>query len=87
MRVNTDNFTFDQRNPVWGLSTFAVVKTFKSIFLRFEMDGNSFPKTTAPDQSSYRDWRWTFHSGIQTNFKLGKLWTGNIQMLYNFDNK
>lgn len=85
VRVNTKDFTFDQHDPVWGMSAFTVVRTFKFIFLRFEMDGNSFPKTASPDQSSYRDWRWTFHSGIQTNFKLGKQWTGNIQMLYNFD--
>jgi len=64
---------------------FAVVKTFKSIHLRFEVDGNSFPKSGPPDQPTSRDWRWTFHSSIQTNFKLGKQWTGNILMLYNFD--
>jgi len=85
VRVNTTNSTFDQRDPVWGISTFAVVRTFKSIFLRFEMDGNSFPKSSLPDQSAYRDWRWSFHSGIQSNFKLSKRLIGNVQMLYNFD--
>lgn len=85
VRLSTNSFTFDQGDPVWGISTFVVVKTFKSIFLRFEMDGNSFPKTSLPDQSAYRDWRWTFHSGIQSNFKLSKRLIGNVQMLYNFD--
>ena len=99
VRLNTQTFSFDQHDPVWGISTFAVVKTFNFVFLRFEVDGNSFPKsgppssvpistgTSAggPDKPATRDWRWTFHSGIQTNFKLGKQWTCNIQMLYNFD--
>lgn len=85
VRLNTKDYSFDQRNPVWGMSTFAVVKTFKSLFLRFEVDGNSYPKHGSPDQSTNRDWRWTFHSGIQSNFKLGSQWTGIIQMLYSFD--
>ncbi len=85
VRLNTRDFSFDQHDPVWGMSTFAVVKMFRSVFLRFELDGNSFPKSGAADQASYRDWRWTFHSGIQSNFKLGKQWTGIVQMLYNFD--
>lgn len=85
VRINTSEVSLDQHNPVWGMATFAVIKTFKSIFVRLEVDGNSFPKPGAQDQQSYRDWRWSFHSGIQTNFKLGKQWTGNVQMLYNFD--
>jgi len=85
VRLSTQDFSFDQRNPVWGTSMFAVVKTFKAIHLRFEVDGNSFPKPAPPDQPITRDWRWTFYSGIQTNFKLGKQWTGIIQMLWNFD--
>ena len=67
------------------MSTFAVVKTFKYIFLRFEVDGNSVPKGGTTETPMYRDWRWSFHSGIQTNFKLGRQWTGNVQMLYNFE--
>jgi hypothetical protein len=86
VRVNTSTGEFYQHNPVWGITSFAVVKTFRSIMLRFEMDGNSYPKTALPDQTLYRDWRWTFHSGIQSNFKLGKQWTGIVQLLYNFDN-
>ena len=85
VRLNTEDIQFDQRNPVWGTSMFALVKTFKSVHLRFEVDGNSFPQSGPPDQPATRDWRWTFHSGIQTNFILGKQWTGNVQMLYNFD--
>lgn len=85
VRLNTKDFSFDQRDPVWGTSMFVVAKTFKAVHLRFEVDGNSYPISTPPDQPPTRDWRWSFHSGIQTNFKLGKQWTGNIQMLYNFE--
>lgn len=85
LRVTTKPFGFDQRDPVWGLSTFVAVKTFKSVFLRVEMDGNSFPKVSIADQDPYRDWRWSFLSGIQTNFRISKHWAGNVQMLYNFD--
>ncbi len=85
VKMNTKSFTFDQRDPVWGLSTFVVVKTFKSVFMRFEVDGNSFPRVASPDLSSYRDWKWSFLSGIQTNYKISKNWNGNVQMLYNFD--
>lgn len=85
VRVIQKPFGFDQRDPVWGTSSFVVVKTFKSVFFRIEMDGNSFPVTANSEHSAYRDWRWSFYSGIQTNFKFGKQWTGIIQMLYNFD--
>jgi hypothetical protein len=86
LRVTTrDHITLSQSHPVYGFSTFAVVKTFKAIFLRFEVDGNSVPKGGTPEMPLYRDWRWSFHSGIQTNFKIGKRWTGNVQMLYNFE--
>ena len=86
LRVTTrDHIGLSQSNPVYGMSTFAVVKTFKYIFLRFEVDGNSVPKGGTTETPLYRDWRWSFHSGIQTNFKLGRQWTGNVQMLYNFE--
>jgi len=85
VRINTRSVTLDQHNPVWGLSSFVNVKTWKSIMLRVELDGNSFPRPGSTDKPAYRDWRWSFHSGIQTNFKLGKQWTGLVQMLYNFD--
>lgn len=62
-----------------------VAKIVKSLHLRFELDGNSFPKSGTTEKPNYRDWRWSFHSGIQTNFKIGKQWTGSVQMLYNFD--
>ena len=87
VRVIQKPFGLDQHDPVWGTSSFVVVKTVKSVFFRIEMDGNSFPVTANSEHSAYRDWRWSFYSGIQTNFKLGKRWTGQIQMLYNFDNK
>ncbi|MBL7851123.1 MAG: hypothetical protein JNN04_09490 [Cyclobacteriaceae bacterium] len=86
VRVNTREFSFSQQNPVWGWNTFVVVKTFKSVFLRVEMDGTSYSRTRT-DNASYRDWRWSFLSGIQTNFRIATQWTGNVQMLYNFDNQ
>jgi len=85
VRVVQTPFGFDQRAPVWGMNTFVVVKTFKSVFLRFEVDGNSFPVSGSFERPSYRDWRWSFYSGIQTNFKLSKRLIGNAQMMYGFD--
>lgn len=85
VRVVQTPFGFDQRDPVWGMYTFVVVKTFKSVFLRFEVDGNSFPVTGSFEKPSYRDWRWSFYSGIQTNFKISKRLIGNAQMMYGFD--
>lgn len=85
LRVHTSPFAFDQKNPVWGMSTFVVVKTFKSVFIRVETDGTSIPKTGGADNALYRDWRWSFLSGVQTNFRIATQWTGNVQMLYNFD--
>ena len=64
---------------------FGVLKIFQSVFLRMEVDGASYPAYSKADAVSYRDWRWTFLLGIQTQFKLGKQFTGNIQMLYDFD--
>jgi hypothetical protein len=85
MRIATDPFGLDQRFPVWGLSTFLVIKTFKSVFFRLETDGTSHVRQGSAEQPAYRDWRWSFHAGIQTNFKISKRWTGNVQMLYNFE--
>lgn len=82
--VKTD-LSVDQYRPVWGTSMFAVVKTFKAIYLRMETDATSYPVITATDGAPYRDWRWTFLSGIQTNFKLSRQLSGNLQMLYAFD--
>ncbi len=85
LRVPTNPFGFDQQQPVWGVAIFMVVKTFRSVFIRLETDGTSHVKQNAAEQSSYRDWRWSFHTGIQTNFKISKRVTGNVQALYNFD--
>lgn len=82
--VKTD-LSVDQYRPVWGTSLFAVVKTFKAIYLRMETDATSYPVITATDGVPYRDWRWTFLSGIQTNFNLSRQLSGNLQMLYTFD--
>lgn len=62
-----------------------MVKTFRSVYIRFESDATSYPEYTNTEGEAYRDWRWTFLSGIQTNFKLSRQLSGNIQMLYNFD--
>ncbi len=86
LRVNTREFSFNQQNPVWGWNTFVVAKTFKSVFLRVEMDGTSYTRTRT-DNATYRDWRWSFLSGIQTNFRIATQWSGNVQMLYNFDSQ
>lgn len=86
VRVNTREFSFNQQHPVWGWNTFVVVKTFKSVFLRVEMDGTSYSRTR-DDNATYRDWRWSFLSGIQTNFRIDTQWMGNVQMLYSFDSQ
>ncbi len=85
LRVMQSPFGFDQHEPVWGMNTFVVVKTFKSVYVRVEMDGNSHPVAASSDRAAYRDWRWTFYSGIQTTFKISARWQGNAQMLYGFD--
>lgn len=85
VRVVQKPFGIDQREPVWGMNSFVVVKTFKSFFLRFEVDGNSFPVSASFERPSYRDWRWSFYSGIQTNFKISKRFIGNALMMYGFD--
>lgn len=85
LRVATNPFGFDQKDPVWGLALFAVVRSFRSVFIRIETDATSHTKYGTAEQPNYRDWRWSFHSGVQTNFKLSKRFTGNVQMLYNFD--
>ena len=87
LRVQTNDVGFDQQNPVWGANTFVIARTIKSVYLRLEVDGNSYPKPESTDQSPQRDWRWTFLSGIQTNFTINNQWTWNVQMLYNFDHK
>lgn len=85
LRIIQKPFGFDQREPVWGMNSFVVVKTFKAVFLRFEVDGNSFPVSASFERPSYRDWRWSLYSGIQTNFKISKRLIGNAQMMYGFD--
>ncbi len=83
--IDSDPLALKQQNATWGLHVFTMVKTFKSVFIRVELDGNNLFKSETADHPAYRDWRWAFHTGVQTNFKLGKRWTGNVQMLYNFD--
>lgn len=84
LRLNTREFAFNQVNPVWGWNTFVIAKTFKAVFLRFEVDGNSYP-TSGSAETGSRDWRWSFLSGVQTNLRISGRCTGNVQMLYNFN--
>lgn len=85
LRVSTNPFNFDQKDPVWGFAFFTVVKTFKSVFIRIETDATSHAKSGNAELPAYRDWRWSFYTGVQTNFKISKRLLGNVQMLYNFD--
>ena len=85
LRVVKTDWSLDQSHPVWGANVFGLAKIVKAISLRIELDGSSHAKQANVDGSTYRDWRWTFLTGIQSNFKISKSFTGNIQMLYNFD--
>jgi len=82
MQVNTKNYTVGSNaNNQWGLSAFTVVKTFKSVYMRFEADGIS--RISDGSQS----WIMSYLSGIQTYFPIASRMKGNIQMLYSFDRK
>ena len=85
LREETKSWSLDQRNPVWGLAGFGIFKAFKSTYLRAEVDANSYSKPAADDIPSAREWRFSFLAGTQTNFKISKSFTGNVQMLFNFD--
>jgi len=85
LRVCTTPLGLNQSHPLWGISTFAVVRTFKSVSLRLELEGDSWPRTSSQSEPVQRDWRWRSFAGIQSSFKLGKRWTGLVQMLYGFD--
>jgi hypothetical protein len=87
VRVVESPIGVDQSNPVFGFASFVVFKTFKAIHLRFEADGTSNVVMGSAEKPEYRDWRWSFCTGIQTNFKISKRITGNVQMLYGFDVK
>lgn len=85
LRENTKNWQLDQENPVWGFNMFGTFKIFNSVRLRIESDAASYPKTKGFGEPIIRQWRWAWLAGVQTSFKLSKAFTGNIQMLYNFD--
>lgn len=85
VRVSTAAATLDQQRPIWGASGFAVVRTFPAVFIRLELEASSWPVTGMPNESHQRDWRWNPYAGLQSSFKLGKRWTGLVQMMYGFD--
>lgn len=88
LHFNTKNNSFDQANPVWGLTMFSTVKLFNSTRLRIETDAVNSPLALAnADGSLQRNWRWQMIVGIQNNFNISRSVTGNMQMLYNFDRK
>ena len=69
-------------HPVWGTNVFGLAKIVKSISLRIELDRSSHPLQADEDGSTYSYSRWTFLTGIQSNFKISN---GNIKMLHDFD--
>jgi hypothetical protein len=79
LRESTKTWQFDQANPVWGFNMFGTFKTFKAVRFRLEADAASYPKFGGADE------RWTMLMGMQTEFKVSQHFTGNVQMLYNFD--
>jgi hypothetical protein len=85
LRESTKTWQFDQANPVWGFNMFGTFKLFKSVRLRVETDAASYPKFGGVGEPVERKWRWTWLAGIQTEFKISQHFTGNVQMLHNFD--
>lgn len=85
LRESTKTWQFDQANPVWGFNMFGTFKTFKAVRLRLEADAASYPKYGGAGEPIERNWRWTMLMGMQTEFKISPHFTGNVQMLYNFD--
>ncbi len=85
LRESTKTWQFDQANPVWGFNMFGTFKTFKAVRFRLEADAASHPKFGGADEPIARKWRWTMLMGMQTELKLSQHFTGNVQMLYNFD--
>lgn len=85
LRESTKTWQFDQANPVWGFNMFGTFKLFKSVRLRVETDAASYPKFGGVGEPIERKWRWTWLAGVQTEFKISQHFTGNVQMLHNFD--
>lgn len=85
LRESTKTWQFDQANPVWGFNMFGTFKTFKAVRFRLETDAASYPKFGGVGEPIERKWRWTWLTGVQTEFKISQYFTGNVQMLYNFD--
>ena len=85
LRESTKTWQFDQANPVWGFNMFGTFKTFKAVRFRLEADAASYPKFGGVGEPVERKWRWTWLTGVQTEFKISQYFTGNVQMLYNFD--
>ena len=86
VRALTNTYTLSQDKSTWGLASFVILRTFKKTYFRIEVDGNSYSRTGTLENPSTRDWRWTFLAGVQSNYKISKSFTGNVQALFNFDN-
>lgn len=88
VRFEKHSWQFHQQHPQWGLMGFATVKVLKGVRWRLETDATSIPQPgVQTEQGLVRAWRWTWLTGVQTTFNLGKRVTGNVQMLYNLDRK
>ncbi|MFN5431027.1 MAG: hypothetical protein ACK498_09845 [Cyclobacteriaceae bacterium] len=85
LRESTKTWQFDQANPVWGFNMFGTFKMFKSVRFRVETDAANYPKFGGIGEPIERRWRWTWLAGVQTEFKINQHFTGNVQMLHNFD--
>jgi hypothetical protein len=85
LRESTKTWQFDQAHPVWGFNMFGTCKAVKSVRLRVEADAASYPKLGVTGEPIERKWRWTWLAGLQTEFKISRHFTGNVQMLHNFD--
>lgn len=88
VRLEKDVWHFHQQQAQWGFMSFATVKAFKGVRWRLETDVTSIPQPGVPtERGPAREWRWTWLTGVQTTFNISERFTGNVQMLYNFDRK
>lgn len=79
--------SFQQKNPAWGFNMFGTFKTFKSVFMRLEVDAFSTARFGGVGEPVKRDWQWAWYLGAQTSYNISKNCKGNVQMLYNFQKR
>jgi hypothetical protein len=87
VRLEKDPWQFHQQQPQWGVNAFATFKALKGVRWRLETDANSIPQPgkVGAEGNMVREWKWTWLTGVQTTFNISRQFTGNVQMLYNFD--